>query len=307
MVLSTLKNIRGKVQDYVQDKAMDHLLRNTIIYNVAWEDPRVDGKVLKLGPEDRLLMLTTGGCNVMDRLLDGVAHIVSVDLNPSQNALLELRLAAARSCRDSVMAVEVQTSPHPSPWAWQDDASVFARGAGPISPTIRGHELDDQGSFLPVMQSFRLSGLDESPEPQPSSAEPVATANASAGGGPSAVAPASALPGPTPLVRQRSGAEHIEMFVEEAFDEMDAALAQQQAQRQEAAYFDARPSAEEQAWLDREYEEMMVEAPDEVEARAEEDEFVRRLLMQHPALEEEEARWLYARERNAREHANNGG
>jgi hypothetical protein len=126
MVLSTLKNIRGKVQDYVQDKAMDHLLRNTIIYNVAWEvrdffadsppppdarvlsltraralraqDPRVDGKVLKLGPEDRLLMLTTGGCNVMDRLLDGVAHIVSVDLNPSQNALLELRLAAARSC-----------------------------------------------------------------------------------------------------------------------------------------------------------------------------------------------------------------
>merc|ERR1719486_1246323 len=77
---------------------MDALLRNTIIYNVAWEDPRIDGKVLQLGPEDRLLMLTTGGCNVLDRLLDGVGHIVSVDLNPSQNALLELRLAAARAC-----------------------------------------------------------------------------------------------------------------------------------------------------------------------------------------------------------------
>ena len=43
-------------------------------------------------------MLTTGGCNVLDRLLDGVSHIVSVDLNSSQNALLELRLAAARAC-----------------------------------------------------------------------------------------------------------------------------------------------------------------------------------------------------------------
>ena len=90
--------LKAKVQDYCQDAAMDILLRNTIIYNVAWEDPRVDQQILDLGPEDRLLMLTTGGCNVLDRLLDGVAHIVSVDLNPSQNALLELRLAAAKAC-----------------------------------------------------------------------------------------------------------------------------------------------------------------------------------------------------------------
>ncbi len=32
-----LKRQATKVQDYLQDKAMDHLLRNTIIYNVAWE------------------------------------------------------------------------------------------------------------------------------------------------------------------------------------------------------------------------------------------------------------------------------
>merc|ERR1719181_2313726 len=92
-----LREAKETVQDYLQDKAMDTLLGKTIIYNVAWEDPRIDGKVLKLGPEDRLLMLTTGGCNVLDRLLDGVEHIVSVDLNPSQNALLELKLAAAKA------------------------------------------------------------------------------------------------------------------------------------------------------------------------------------------------------------------
>ena len=33
----SMASVRGKVQDYLQDKAMDALLRNTIIYNVAWE------------------------------------------------------------------------------------------------------------------------------------------------------------------------------------------------------------------------------------------------------------------------------
>jgi len=79
------------------DKAMDYILRNCIIYNVAWEDPRIDGKVLQIGEEDTMLMLTTGGCNVLDRLLDGAKHIVSVDLNVAQNALLELKLAGARA------------------------------------------------------------------------------------------------------------------------------------------------------------------------------------------------------------------
>jgi S-adenosylmethionine-diacylglycerol 3-amino-3-carboxypropyl transferase len=79
------------------DSLMGLFLRNGIIYNVAWEDPRVDGELLQLGSDDRLLVLTTGGCNVLDRLLDGPEHIVAVDLNPAQNALLELKLAAARS------------------------------------------------------------------------------------------------------------------------------------------------------------------------------------------------------------------
>jgi S-adenosylmethionine-diacylglycerol 3-amino-3-carboxypropyl transferase len=85
------------VRRMLMDSLMGLFLRNGIIYNVAWEDPRVDGELLQLGPDDRLLVLTTGGCNVLDRLLDGPEHIVAVDLNPAQNALLELKLAAARS------------------------------------------------------------------------------------------------------------------------------------------------------------------------------------------------------------------
>ena len=94
MFTETWNDVVGRLQDRV----MDYCLRSCIIYNVAWEDPRIDGEVLKIGDEDTMLMLTTGGCNVLDRLLDGAKHIVSVDLNKAQNALLELKLAAARAC-----------------------------------------------------------------------------------------------------------------------------------------------------------------------------------------------------------------
>ena len=55
----------------------------------------------------------------------------------------------------------------PSPWAWRDDVGAFARAAGPVSPTIRGQAINDLGSFLAPMQSFRLSGEDESPLQSP--------------------------------------------------------------------------------------------------------------------------------------------
>ncbi len=93
----------SKLVDKSIDRTMDYILRNCIIYNVAWEDPRIDGKVLQIGPEDTMLMLTTGGCNVLDRLLDGAKHIVSVDLNVAQNALLELKLAGARAHARAVL------------------------------------------------------------------------------------------------------------------------------------------------------------------------------------------------------------
>ena len=64
--------------------------------NVAWEDPRIDQHLLRMGAEDTLLVLTTGGCNVLDRLIDGTKHIVAADLNAAQNALLELKLACLR-------------------------------------------------------------------------------------------------------------------------------------------------------------------------------------------------------------------
>jgi S-adenosylmethionine-diacylglycerol 3-amino-3-carboxypropyl transferase len=70
--------------------------RNTLIYNACWEDPRIDRQLLQLDATSRVVMLTSAGCNALDYLLDGPAEIHTVDVNPRQNALLQLKLALFR-------------------------------------------------------------------------------------------------------------------------------------------------------------------------------------------------------------------
>ena len=69
---------------------------NQLVYNTCWEDPRLDRVALGLGPGDRLLVITSAGCNALDYALDEPERIDTVDVNPRQNALLDLKLAAIR-------------------------------------------------------------------------------------------------------------------------------------------------------------------------------------------------------------------
>lgn len=66
---------------------------SNLVYNTCWEDPRCDRALLRLAPESRVVMLTSAGCNALDYLLDSPASIACVDMNPRQNALLELKKA----------------------------------------------------------------------------------------------------------------------------------------------------------------------------------------------------------------------
>jgi S-adenosylmethionine-diacylglycerol 3-amino-3-carboxypropyl transferase len=75
----------------------DQIHSRNLIYNQCWEDPALDNAVLRLTPEDRVVMITSAGCNALDYLLQAPAHIQCVDMNPHQNALLELKLAAIES------------------------------------------------------------------------------------------------------------------------------------------------------------------------------------------------------------------
>lgn len=64
-----------------------------LIYNVCWEDPRIDRQLLQLNSDSKVVVLTSAGCNTLDYLLDSPAEIHAVDVNPRQNALLHLKLA----------------------------------------------------------------------------------------------------------------------------------------------------------------------------------------------------------------------
>ena len=56
----------------------------------------MDRAALGLQPDDRVLVITSAGCNALDYALAGPARIHAVDANPRQTALLELKLAAIR-------------------------------------------------------------------------------------------------------------------------------------------------------------------------------------------------------------------
>ncbi|MCB1776948.1 MAG: BtaA family protein, partial [Candidatus Competibacteraceae bacterium] len=64
-----------------------------LIYNMCWEDPRIDRQLLDLNQDSQVVVLTSAGCNALDYLLDAPAAIHAVDVNPRQNALLQLKLA----------------------------------------------------------------------------------------------------------------------------------------------------------------------------------------------------------------------
>lgn len=69
---------------------------NHLVYNTCWEDPRLDRQALELGAGDRVLVITSAGCNALDYALDEPERIDTVDVNPRQNALLDLKKAAIK-------------------------------------------------------------------------------------------------------------------------------------------------------------------------------------------------------------------
>ncbi|HWW95197.1 MAG TPA: BtaA family protein [Vicinamibacteria bacterium] len=77
-------------------RVFEAVSRNNLIYNQCWEDPAVDRQALALTPADRVLVITSAGCNALDYALLG-ARVLAVDQNPRQNHLLELKRAGIRA------------------------------------------------------------------------------------------------------------------------------------------------------------------------------------------------------------------
>lgn len=71
--------------------------KELINYSQCWEDPEVLLEALSVQTDDSVLSITSGGDNALALLLAGPKKVCSIDLNPAQNHLLELKRVAAKN------------------------------------------------------------------------------------------------------------------------------------------------------------------------------------------------------------------
>lgn len=120
---------------------------NEYIYAFNWEDPTVDRQLLNIKSSDVILTITSAGDNILDYLMESPKRIHAVDLNPNQNHLLELKVAAFTSLphadiwqlfgegrhSDFRTLLLTKLSPHLSSQAfqyWLENAYVFSSKHG---------------------------------------------------------------------------------------------------------------------------------------------------------------------------------
>ena len=82
--------------DWISGRVFNSVHRNNLVYNTGWEEPRLDREALDFQPDDQVMVITSAGCNALDYALTGPANVHAVDMNPRQNALLQLKIAAVK-------------------------------------------------------------------------------------------------------------------------------------------------------------------------------------------------------------------
>ena len=88
----------NKTRIYYDDSLPKHRqFGDEYIYAFTWEDARTDSRLLKINNDDVILAITSAGDNILSYALERPKRIHAVDLNPAQNHLLELKVAAFRS------------------------------------------------------------------------------------------------------------------------------------------------------------------------------------------------------------------
>lgn len=86
----------------------------TLNFTSANEDGATELAALAIQPADHVLCLTASGARPLDLLLGDPARIIAIDINPAQNELLRLKIAAFRALEyDDLLAwLGISPSPH---------------------------------------------------------------------------------------------------------------------------------------------------------------------------------------------------
>ena len=83
--------------DWISGRVFNYVHGNNLVYNTCWEDPRLDKAALELTADDSLLVITSAGCNALSYALTDLKRVYAIDMNPRQNAVLDLKMAGIRS------------------------------------------------------------------------------------------------------------------------------------------------------------------------------------------------------------------
>ena len=76
---------------------LESMVFHGIVFNMSWEDPEMDRQAFNLTPDDTVISISSAGCNPLNFLCQSPKRLISIDGNPAQNAILELKLAAIRT------------------------------------------------------------------------------------------------------------------------------------------------------------------------------------------------------------------
>ena len=80
----------------LQSEIAQNMSFEQIRYSQVWEDHRLLELGLQIQPHDDVLSICSGGCNALAMLLLEPRTVTTIDMNPAQSALLELKLAGIR-------------------------------------------------------------------------------------------------------------------------------------------------------------------------------------------------------------------
>ncbi|KAB8304502.1 hypothetical protein EYC80_003890 [Monilinia laxa] len=134
------------------------------IYAFTWEDSRVDHRLLNITPNDTILAITSAGDNILSYALQSPHRLHAVDLNPNQNHLLELKLAALTALPYADFWALFGTGRHPrfrglllrdlSPHLSSRAFQFWLANADVFSPASRG--LHESGGSRHAIRLLRL-------------------------------------------------------------------------------------------------------------------------------------------------------
>jgi S-adenosylmethionine-diacylglycerol 3-amino-3-carboxypropyl transferase len=82
------------IQSRVRRVSLPDARADRLYFAQVREDPELEIEALRPGPDDTVVVVSSGGCTALSMLAAGAGEVVAVDLNPTQNHLLELKQKA---------------------------------------------------------------------------------------------------------------------------------------------------------------------------------------------------------------------